>query len=550
MISQATPKKTMAMIYADLDQSSIGTSSKINYTINEKPILHHTIDILHQAKKLDEIFVCCPQGQLETLSKNLKSYDIHIKGIEHAIPKHRIIKKRKWALSSWRGGIGDATCFDEQPVTAEIYNMMLKLDAYSAVPIAAEAICLDPVLLDKLIDHHFEYEEEMRFTFSHTAPGLTSCIYRMDLLSELIEANVTICDLLNYNPDAARADFINSNCICPTNQEINFSQFRYLADTQRSIELLEQIVTKPEQIAEKTTTTNSAENTVTNLKTIEHQKFHFPQEIEIEITTDQTLRIQGYPHAEMANQRKQMDLNLFTKIMKDCTAYDDICLTFGGFGEPLAHPQLLEMVKIAKDNGIFGINIITDGLLLKNSLADDLIHSDVDVISVYIDTHSPELYKELKGQDSYDQLLDQIYPFLEASHNHNGPLLIPVMVKSHDTYGDMDDFFAHWVRKCGHALIEGFNDFSGQIKDKAIMNMSPPNRESCRKLSRVMSILSDGNVTTCMQDFSGKSIVGNAANQSLKEIWQGGPLDELRQSHKQCNFNTNELCVNCKEWHR
>ena len=144
-----------------------------------------------------------------------------------------------------------------------------------------------------------------------------------------------------------------------------------------------------------------------------------------------------------------------------------------------------------------------------------------------------------------EQFIDQ-----SSKQYGGGPLILPHMVKTRETIPQMEDFYDRWKSKCGSAVIVGYNDFNGQIEDKTVMNMVPPRRAICRQLKNCMSILADGSVTICMQDFNGKNTIGNVFDQPVEKIWQSEPLQKLRISHEHGDFNVNQLCGVCKQWHR
>ena len=104
-----------------------------------------------------------------------------------------------------------------------------------------------------------------------------------------------------------------------------------------------------------------------------------------------------------------------------------------------------------------------------------LTESQADIISVYIDANSKELYEKVKGSNQFDQLEKNITAFVDQSGN-TGPMVIPHLVKTRETTAEMEDFYERWLQICGAAVIVGYNNYAGQIEDKAIMDMSPPQR--------------------------------------------------------------------------
>lgn len=244
-----------------------------------------------------------------------------------------------------------------------------------------------------------------------------------------------------------------------------------------------------------------------------------------------------------------MGLAWFEKIVTDCAAFDDICITIGGFGEPLVHPDLQGMIETAKKAGILGVNIETDGLALEGELSEALAESAADVISVYVDANSRELYEQVKGQDRFEQVERNLEAFIDKVSDR-GPMVIPHLVKTRETMAEMEEFYGRWLDRCGAAVIVGYNDYAGQIEDKAVMDMCPPQRYPCSRLYRTLTILADGNATICSQDFTGQQIIGNVEERSVSELWQSEKMNRLRSAHQTGKFDSNVLCAKCKEWHR
>ncbi|MBN1844682.1 MAG: SPASM domain-containing protein [Sedimentisphaerales bacterium] len=554
-MSETNGRKNVAVLYACPAGGVLGLRSRIAETIAGRPILRRTVERLQRAQRLSEIIVFCPAQDGDRIQVLLAGTRAHLIGLNQPPPVSRHVRRRKWSLHSWRGGIREATVFDEQPWTTEMIELLRRREVFTVVAVPAEAILVDPDLIDGLIDHHHEQGAAMRFTFSQAAPGLAGCAYRLDLLHELNQAQMGVGDLLMYDPESPHADYIMQECNYRVPRDLCVTGRRYIADTQRSFELLERLAAAGNGQLEG----DPAERLMARLSEIPEIIDPLPRELEIEICTAPSNRIIGYPHrgdnghpnhpARLA--RPDMPLSLFEKIVGDCGAYDDLCLTIGGFGEPLSRPDLPQVIELAKQAGIWAIHIETDGLGLEGRLAEALCESAADVISVYLDADSRQTYQSVKGADQFEQVTANIESYLEMAQARKGPapLLIPHLVKSRQTIDEMEAFYDRWLRRGGAAVIEGYNDFAGQIEDRAVMDMCPPQRFACRRLDRTLTILSDGSAVICGQDFRGDRPIGHAGQTSINQLWQT-QLKELRQAQRQGRFDANPLCARCKEWHR
>lgn len=68
---------------------------------------------------------------------------------------------------------------------------------------------------------------------------------------------------------------------------------------------------------------------------------------------------------------------------------------FGGYGEPLAHPDIIQMVRKARQDG-FEVELITNGTLLDRKTAQELIDAGLNRLWVSIDGASPQGYADIR----------------------------------------------------------------------------------------------------------------------------------------------------------
>jgi MoaA/NifB/PqqE/SkfB family radical SAM enzyme len=100
-----------------------------------------------------------------------------------------------------------------------------------------------------------------------------------------------------------------------------------------------------------------------------------------------------------------MEFGLFEKIMADLRSLPEIPDIFlGGFGEPLGHPRIADMVKAAKATGS-EIGLISNGILLNDGMAERLIAAGLDRLWVSIDGASPQSYADVRLGDHLPEII-------------------------------------------------------------------------------------------------------------------------------------------------
>src|SRR5512139_2865905 len=70
-------------------------------------------------------------------------------------------------------------------------------------------------------------------------------------------------------------------------------------------------------------------------------------------------------------------------------------LFFGGYGEPLSHPNILKMIERATTAG-YRVSLITNGILLTEEISSELINLNLDMLWVSMDGASPECYTDVR----------------------------------------------------------------------------------------------------------------------------------------------------------
>jgi MoaA/NifB/PqqE/SkfB family radical SAM enzyme len=88
-------------------------------------------------------------------------------------------------------------------------------------------------------------------------------------------------------------------------------------------------------------------------------------------------------------------------------------ILFGGLGEPLSHPRIVDMVSQAKAIGS-SVELITNGMLLDKSMSLELVKAGLDALWVSVDGATPESYKDVRLGAALPQVLANLTDFRHA----------------------------------------------------------------------------------------------------------------------------------------
>jgi MoaA/NifB/PqqE/SkfB family radical SAM enzyme len=109
-----------------------------------------------------------------------------------------------------------------------------------------------------------------------------------------------------------------------------------------------------------------------------------------------------------------MGPEVFERLLQDLAALDPSPgVVLGGFGEPLAHPRILEMVERVKALGVPRVELITNGCLLDQGTSRSLIEAGLDTLWVSLDGIRPESYNDVRLGALLPQVLENLRGFRE-----------------------------------------------------------------------------------------------------------------------------------------
>jgi MoaA/NifB/PqqE/SkfB family radical SAM enzyme len=109
-----------------------------------------------------------------------------------------------------------------------------------------------------------------------------------------------------------------------------------------------------------------------------------------------------------------MSEEVFSRVMEGLRAFSPMpTVFFGGFGEPLFHPNIVEMVAQAKALGA-SVELVTNGTLLTRDISRELLRAGLGMLWVSLDGATPESYADIRLGAALFQVLENLAGFREA----------------------------------------------------------------------------------------------------------------------------------------
>ena len=223
-------------------------------------------------------------------------------------------------------------------------------------------------------------------------------------------------------------------------------------------------------------------------------------------------------------------------------------------GEPLLHPRINEFISCLTGRGYFA-RLSTNGLPLVPKVIDGLITSRLDQVVVSIDSTSSETYRSIRGSTKFGRLIENIHALIEAKERAGStlPSVQVQMVRWSCNDDEVLDFVNFWGREGVDSIyLKPLSSRRGTLtlalapEESPYLNAFGLDRSPCFYLWDSVVIRWDGRVVPCCADLTGQIALGDLKAQTLWEIWNDSPLQNLRREQYARRFSG--ACAGCQEW--
>jgi len=116
----------------------------------------------------------------------------------------------------------------------------------------------------------------------------------------------------------------------------------------------------------------------------------------------------------------EIDKNVLKKIISEMDIFTNngykVVFTPMGLGEPLLYSNIFKVIKRIKKKGIKVI-LVTNGILLNQKNINNILESQVDEVSISLNSINKKSYLKMNGVDAYDVVVSNIKNFLKIKRN-------------------------------------------------------------------------------------------------------------------------------------
>jgi radical SAM protein with 4Fe4S-binding SPASM domain len=228
-------------------------------------------------------------------------------------------------------------------------------------------------------------------------------------------------------------------------------------------------------------------------------------------------------------------------------------ISFALFGEPLLHPQILEMFALAKSKN-FDLRLSTNAIIMNDAMANSILEIGFKVIEMSFDGCTPLEYESGKRVPAYEQAKKNIRYLLDKAREKEvkTKFNIHFVDAGNVSAKSKNEFISYWKNE-----FRGLNYETGFYYEPH--NWAGTRNEVRKKMPLVDRILSklefkkpcvyikglnidwNGNAIICTNDPTEKAIIGNIKDAKIEEIYNGEKRIKYLDAHEKGDFRT----LNC-----
>lgn len=371
-----------------------------------------------------------------------------------ALSRPAVSIARAFSRTSWRGGIAGLAVFDECLAPEALARAMESAGLDAALIVGGDWPLVDPALCDSVIDRFGESADPSAIAFAQTPPGLAGCVVGRSLAQQMVDHRdhpaATVGGLLGYHPSRPAADPIGLGACVRVDPAVRDAAGRFIADDPEGLRTLD-------ALGDRVREASAAEIVAAWRDAIARDPapaWHWTIELAAGrpphgVTPGFAPRGDA-PHTLMPRDTAESILRAIAQRRPDAA------ITFAGAGDPLTHPDLPDLLGLAREVGLAAVHVRTP-LAADDRAIDALAHAAPGVISVDLYANTADTYRAITGVDGFRRALEAIDHLRGESDEGptiRTPWIVPRITRCAATRDEIEVFYDKWLLVTGAACID------------------------------------------------------------------------------------------------
>jgi len=269
----------------------------------------------------------------------------------------------------------------------------------------------------------------------------------------------------------------------------------------------------------------------------------FPLHLDIEVTSACNLKCPFCATTYSKFENGFMKWETVKKILDEAGENGLYACKFNFRGEPLLHKDIGRFISYAKKKGIIDVFFNTNAVLLTEDMAKMLIDSGLDRLTVSFEGFEKTLYERNRTGAKFEEVVTNVERLrnLREKACRNKPKIRIQAVLVPELKDRLSEYVSFWKDKVDQV---SYNEMELSVDTVNKRMKSIKSSWICPFPYQRMTVMWDGTLTACKNDYYGKLAMGNIDSVSIKKCWTDS-LDTLRELHKKGQSHDIEACREC-----
>lgn len=240
-------------------------------------------------------------------------------------------------------------------------------------------------------------------------------------------------------------------------------------------------------------------------------------------------------------RHQKMSWEFFVKIIDDIKEFDVKLkyISLYGYGEPLLHEKIVDMIAYTKKADVAGyVEITTNGLLLSREISEKLVNAGLDQLKVSLNGLTAEDYQNSCSRQVDVEKVRENIEYLYCISRGKLKLLVKGTNQFVKSEQEIEVFKNSFASISDYCYVEDIIENWGELRiDAQKYNELKIGSFDWMKVENIctapliyLMVHASGIVSPCSTDWGMDMPMGNVKEESLQDIWQGEKIRKLQLS--------------------
>lgn len=269
--------------------------------------------------------------------------------------------------------------------------------------------------------------------------------------------------------------------------------------------------------------------------------FPHPEFIQIETNIACNADCPFCPQKSLRRRPHRMPDEIWMKIIDETRG---LGITYRPFliNEPLSDKRMGRIMEYIRRDDTARIEINTNGELMTEQMAQDILAAGIDVIRFSIDGFSEKSFSQSRVGVDYEKTIERTLNFVRLARKNGGAARVEVrMIEMDVNRHEVPAYKKFWADAGAIPIITSLYRWPWE---PGVESVALP----CLKVLREMFFYVNGKATICCWDSHERAVIGDVSKQHVLDIWKGAINRRYRGLLSEGRRDEILLCSRCEAY--